>query len=339
MQARTPGEPPIDPARPIIDPHLHFWDIRPAPGLPQEPQRFLLHEAAALLDACGHDVTHTVFVECRQMYRADGPAELASLGETEFAAGIAAMSASGGYGPRRLGHRIVGNADLRLGDRLRPVLEAHLAAAGGRFRGIRMHTAFSGEGLFGFPPDPAWQGVLRDPAFVAGARVLAAMDLSLDLWCVHSQLADVAALADAVPDLAIVLDHLGTPVLHGRLAGQEAAVRREWAGRIAELARRPNLRVKLGGLGMPLDRPIGAATGAASSADLAASWRPWIETGIAAFTPERAMFESNFPPDQAAAPYGTVWNAFKRIAAGCSEDEQDRLFRRTAAATYRIELP
>src|SRR6202007_904416 len=114
--------------------------------------------------------------------RADGPAELRALGETEFANGVAAMSASGAYGPRRIAHRIVGHVDLRLGARATPVLEAHLARAGERFRGVRCSTAFSEAGWFGGPCDPAARGALADPAFREGARALARLDLSLDVW-------------------------------------------------------------------------------------------------------------------------------------------------------------
>ena len=163
---------PLDPDRPIIDPHLHLWEIMPAPGAPQMAQRFLLHELLETLEASGHNLTHTVFVECHQMYRLDGPEELRSLGETEFANGAAAMSASGSYGPCRVAHRIVGTADLRLGERVKPVLEAHVARAGERFRGIRMNTAFSEAGLFGFPSDPSIRGILADPRFREGAQVL-----------------------------------------------------------------------------------------------------------------------------------------------------------------------
>ena len=143
------------------------------------------------------------------------------------------------------------------------------------------------------------------------------------------------ALADAVPELTIVLDHVGTPDARGR---GETAARTEWAGRIAELARRPNLRIKLGGLGMDITGPIPAEVGGAASEELAARWRPYIEPCIAAFGAERCMFESNFPPDKAAGSYGATWNAFKRITRGASEAEKDRLFRGTAAETYRIAL-
>jgi len=324
----TVEEVALEPERPIVDPHLHFWDILPMPGAPQAPQRFLFPECLAMVAASGHNVTHSVFVECHQMYRQDAAPELACVGETEFVTGIAAMSASGSYGPARYAHRIVGSADLTLGARVQPVLEAHLAVAGERFRGIRMGLAYSDTGLFGFPCDPALEGIMLRPDFREGARVLAQLDLTLDVWCVHSQLPELIALADALPGLSIVLDHLGTP-LNGE-------TRAEWAGSIAELAQRPNVRVKLGGMGMDLSGAIPAETGSGKSEALAEQWRPLVETCIAAFGPERAMFESNFPPDKAAGSYGATWNAFKIIARDCSEDEKDRLFRGTAAETYRI---
>ena len=334
----TPDEPPLEPERPIIDPHLHLWEILPQPGGLQAPQRFLLAEALETIAASGHKVTHTVFVECHAMYRADGPPELAPLGETEFANGMAAMSASGGYGACRVAHRIVGGADLTLGADVERLLQAHLARAGERFRGVRGATAFAEGGAFGAPSDPALRGRMRDPKVREAARVLARMDLSLDVWCFHTQLAELADLAGAVPDLTIVLDHLGTPESQGPWAGREAAARTSWAAEIRELARRPNVLVKLGGLGMDLAGPIPAASGPATSEMLAQRWRPDVETCVEVFGPARCMFESNFPPDRAAGSYGATWNAFKRLAQGCSEDERDRLFRGTAAATYRIAL-
>lgn len=326
-------EAPIDPARPIIDPHLHLWDIPAVPGLPQRPQRFLIEEMAATIATAGHNVTHSVYVECGQMYRAEGPSEWRSLGETEFATGMAAMAASRRYGPVRAAHRIVGNVDLRLGEAVAPVLEAHVAAAGGRFAGVRCHTAWSAGGLFGMAPDPAGKGVLLNPAFRAGARVLARMGLSLDVWCLHSQLGELIDLADAVPGLTLVLDHVGT--LEPGARADEA--RREWRFRILELARRPNVHIKLGGLGMDLTGPIGARLDRTPSVRLAEQWRGLVEPCIDAFQPDRCMFESNFPPDRASGTYGATWNAFKRIVAGASEGEKDWLFRGTAAKVYGIE--
>jgi predicted TIM-barrel fold metal-dependent hydrolase len=334
----TLDEPPLEPERPIIDPHLHLWEILPQPGGPQAAQRFLLPEALETIAASGHKITHTVFVECHAMYRADAPAELAPLGETEFANGMAAMSASGGYGPCRMAHRIVGGADLTLGANVERLLEAHLARAGERFRGVRGATAFAEGGAFGGPCDPALRGRMLTPEFREGARVLARMDLSLDVWCFHAQLAELADLAGAVPELTIILDHFGTPESQGPWAGREAEARADWAAEIRELAQRPNVLVKLGGLGMDVSGPIPAETGPAPSEVLAARWRPYVETCLEAFGAARCMFESNFPPDRAAGSYGATWNAFKRIVRSCSEDEKDRLFRGTAAAAYRISL-
>src|SRR5919202_4859143 len=115
----------IDPALPIVDPHHHLWDH---PG-----ERYLLDDL--LRDTgSGHDIRATVFVQCGAMYRADGPEERRPLGETEFVNGAAAMSASGQYGPVRACAGIIGMVDLTLGDQVTPLLQAHLALAGPRFK-------------------------------------------------------------------------------------------------------------------------------------------------------------------------------------------------------------
>lgn len=329
-------EEPLEPQRPIIDPHLHLWDVRGGAGDLVTSPRFLLHEAAAMIAASGHNVTHTVFLECHAMHRADGPEELRPVGETEFVVGQAAMSASGNYGPTKIAHRIVSTANLLLGERVAPVLEAHLAAGGGRFRGIRMRAAYSDAGMFGMPCDPETKGILTRPAFRAGARVVSDMGLSLDVWCFHTQLGELIGLADSLPELSIVLNHIGTPESMGVWAGREAEARSEWAGLIAQLAERPNVTIKLGGLGMDVSSGIGSNSNPQSSQALADKWRPYLETCIAAFGPDRAMFESNFPPDNAAGSYGATWNAFKIVAADYSEAEKDALFRGTAARVYRM---
>src|ERR671923_1660465 len=127
----------LDPDLPICDPHHHLWDLRPGRLAP----RYLLDEILADVQS-GHNVVSTVFIECASMFKADGPEALRPVGETEFVDGIAAMSASGIYGPARVAAGIVGTADLRLGDAVAQVLDAHLAAGGGRFRGIRQMAAW-----------------------------------------------------------------------------------------------------------------------------------------------------------------------------------------------------
>lgn len=331
-----PYEAPLDPDRPIIDPHLHLWDIRGDRRSPQFPHQFLLQDALQTIEESGHNITHSVYVEAHAMYRAEGPQAMKPVGETEFANGCAAMGASGNYGPRRLAHRIVGNADLTLGAAVTPVLEAHLAAAGERFRGIRCTTAFSEAGLFGYSCPTQLRTILREPSFIEGAGALVPLGLSLDVWCLHPQLGDLVALADAQPELTIILDHLGTLDTGGAYAGRWQEAFGEWRESIAELARRPNTRIKLGGLGMDPLRPMGSVVDTIDSEELARRWRPCIETAIEHFTPARCMFESNFPPDRTTTSYGATWNAFKRIADGCSEAEKDSLFRATAAQTYGI---
>jgi len=338
VELNAKEEPPIEPGRGIIDPHLHLWEVFDAPGGAIMPQRFFTPDAAAMIAASGHNITHTVFLECGTMYRAAGPRELRCVGETEFVRGQAAMADSGHYGPARIGHRIVGMADLTLGERVAEVLEAHVEAGGVRFRGIRTRTASREAGMFGHACNPALHGVLARPEFLAGARVLAKMDLSLDVWMFHPQLHELIRLADAVPDLSIVLDHIGTPDLLGPYAGREDEAFAEWSAALTALAKRPNVAIKIGGMGMDMDGAIGSVQRNQSSGILAELWRPRIETCIAAFGPSRAMFESNFPPDNATASYGATWNAFLRVVANYSESEKDALFRRTAAQFYRIDL-
>jgi L-fuconolactonase len=338
MPQQHADEKPLDPARPIIDPHLHLWDIPQAPGSLIAANRFLFEECQATLHASGHNITHTVFVECHTMYRRGGPPELKPVGETEFANGVAAMAESGMYGPRLLCHRIVGSADLSLGAKIKPALEAHCAAAGERFRGIRSPVSWTAGGMFGSQCDPARRHVLMNADFRAGARALQELDLSLDVWCFHTQLGELADLADALPGLTIILDHIGTPECTGAYADRADEARAEWAKAINELARRPNVHIKLGGMGMNVSTQIGTASANHSSEQLATKWRPYIETCIQAFTPSRCMFESNFPPDKDAGSYGATWNAFKRITQDYSEADKDFLFRRTAANVYRIAL-
>jgi hypothetical protein len=114
------SEPTLEPDLPICDPHHHFWDFRTERLL---YQRYLLHELAADIHS-GHHVRATVFIEARAMYRADGPEEMRPVGEVEFVQGLAAASGSGLYGPGRAAAAIISHANLNLGDRVEPVLDA-----------------------------------------------------------------------------------------------------------------------------------------------------------------------------------------------------------------------
>ena len=198
-------EPILEPEVPICDPHHHFWDLRPE-RVPY--QRYLLHELADDINS-GHNVRSTVFVEARAMYRADGPEEMRSVGEVEFVQGLAAASASGLYGPGRAAAAIVGHANLNLGERVEPVLEALQAASPNRFRGIRHSVTWDPHPEIEDTSAYVIEGQLSNDSFRAGARVLAGMGLSFEAWLNHPQLPELADFARAVPDLTIVVNHIG----------------------------------------------------------------------------------------------------------------------------------
>lgn len=318
----------LEPALPICDPHHHLWD-HPA-------QRYMFEELLGdVYD--GHNVTSTVFVECMSMYRAGGPESMRPVGETEFVNGVAAMSASGNYGKARVCAGIVSYADLALGAPVEAVLEAHLDAGGGRFRGIRDASAHDpGSGIRRSHTDPGPRR-LADAGFREGFAKLGELGLTYDAWLYHPQIPELTDLARAFPDQPIVLDHVGGPLGIGPYAGKQAEIFPVWRQAIRELAECANVYVKLGGLGMKITgfefhkRPEPP-----SSEELADVWRPYIETCIEAFTPRRCMFESNFPVDRAAGSFRTYWNAFKRLAAGASAEEKAWLFHDTAARFYRL---
>jgi L-fuconolactonase len=320
----------IEPELPIVDPHHHLWD---APS-----GRYLLDELTADLST-GHNVVATVFMECSAMLRADGDPDFRWVGETEFVNGVAAMSASGAYGPGRACAGIVGRVDLRIGAKARDVLEAHLAAGGGRFRGIRNNGSWDPDPTLRSPRLEIAPGLLGERAFREGFAELARLGLSFDSWLYHQQIAELADLARAFPDATIVLDHIGGPLGVNAYAGRRAEIFAYWQARIRDIGQCPNVSVKLGGMGMTMfgfgfearERPP-------TSEELAQAWRPYVETCIEAFGTKRCMFESNFPVDKGYCSYPVLWNAFKRLAAGCSADEKADLFSRTAASVYRLPL-
>jgi predicted TIM-barrel fold metal-dependent hydrolase len=320
----------LEPEIAICDPHHHFWDFR-SERIPY--QRYLLHELAAEVN-CGHNVRSTVFIEARSMYRPDGPPELRPVGEVEFVQGLAAASATGLYGPCRAAAAIVGHADLKLGDRVEPVLQALQAASPNRFCGIRHTVTWDPHPEIG---NREKQGVLASADYRAGARVLARMGMSLDTGVCFPQLPELADFAKAVPELTIVLNHLGGLQRVGPYAGRDEELFATWRRGIAAVAQCPNVNLKLGGIGMPRlgfdwhtrEKPIG-------SAELAASIAPLMTYCIEQFGPERCMFESNFPVDKVSFSHHILFNAFKRFSQNYSPSERTALFYDTAVRAYRI---
>jgi L-fuconolactonase len=331
--ARRPGETALEPDLPIIDPHHHFWDA-PHRG------RYFLPDLLADIGG-GHNIVATVFLECQAMYRKQGPRETAPVGEVEFVNGIAAMSASGNYGPCRVAEAIIGHADLTIGARVRDVLEAEIAVAGGRFRGIRYGVSWDGSEAVGkFASRVVPPHLVREPVFREGFAQLAPLGLSFESWQYHTQLPDAIDLARAFPDTTIILNHVGGVLGVGPYSGHRGEILAGWRKDISELGKCPNVNVKLGGIGMTSfgfdfhERAVPP-----SSEELAAAWRQYVEPCIEAFGADRCMFESNFPPDKQSGGYTELWNAFKRISSGASAAEKTALFSGTAARVYRLSQP
>jgi predicted TIM-barrel fold metal-dependent hydrolase len=324
-------EPILEPDLPIIDPHHHLWD---RPGW-----RYMIEDLLADVSS-GHNILATVFVQARAFHRADGPDAYKPIGETEFVNGVAAMSASGQYGPTRLCAGIVGHADLRLGETVQDVLETHLRVGGSRFRGIRHIVAHDGDASLMTPHNIAVPGLLGDAAFRAGFARLAPLGLTFEAWLYHPQIDELTALAQAFPHTRIVLNHVGGPLGIGGYAGRRDTIFPGWAAAIRRLAACPNVFVKLGGIGMRIngydfhEQPLPPG-----SAMLAAAWKPYIDTCIEAFGPARGMFESNFPVDKGSYSYPVFWNACKLLAARASAGEKTDLFSATAARFYRLDIP
>jgi predicted TIM-barrel fold metal-dependent hydrolase len=323
----------LDPTRVIVDAHHHLYN--------RLGNRYLLEDFLGDVRGAGA-IRASVYVQARAMLRADGPEELRSLGETEFANGVAAVAESGARGPVRACAAIVCQADLLLGARVQPVLEAHRAASGGngspRVKGIRHIAAWDPDPAMTNPAYATTKDMMRSAPFIEGFAQLAPLGLSFDAWIYFHQIPQLRRLAAAFPDTMIILNHCGGVLGTGRYAGKHDEIFPVWRGNINAIARCPNVRIKLSGLGMPIcgfgfDRTERRRS---DSELLAAAWRPWMETCIEAFGPERCMFASNFPVDKASCDYGTLWNAFQRIASGASESERDNLFWRSAARTYRL---
>lgn len=320
----------LEPDLPIVDPHHHLWD--------RNGSRYLLHELLADTGT-GHNIVATVFVECMSMYRADGSEALRPVGETEFVNGVAAMSASGDYGPMQACAGIVSYADLRLGAGVDEVLEAHMAAAPDRFRGIRHASGWDAdERIHNSHTNPP-KGLLLDSKFREGFARLGAYGLSFDSWLYHHQIPELIDLARAHPEVPIIFDHFAGPIIIGPYEGKRDEITAQWKKDIAELAKCDNVVAKIGGINMAVngfgwhknDKPP-------TSQELADATQDYYLHAIDCFGPNRCMFESNFPVDKVSTSYGVLWNTFKRIAAGFSESEKADLFKGTAEWVYRLEL-
>lgn len=322
----------LEPELPICDPHHHLWEFRHE----RVAHRYLLDEILEDVNA-GHNIVSTVFIECGAMYTPQANDTYNVVGETEFVNGIAAMSASGDYGSCRIAAGIVGTAELELGDAVGDVLDEHINAGRGRFRGVRWQGTWDASDDIKNGRSVNAPERFRTTDFQRGFAQLEPRDLSFEAWCYHPQIADVTALAKAFPNTRIILDHFGGPLGTGPYTGKGDEVFNAWRPLISELAECDNVVAKLGGINMELNgfgwheraTPPG-------SEELMQATRRYYEHTLECFGVERCMFESNFPVDMVSCSYGVLWNSFKRLTEGYSPTEKASLYHDTAARIYRI---
>ncbi|MGK5112480.1 amidohydrolase family protein [Geodermatophilus sp. CPCC 205506] len=329
--SRGPAKPDLveevlEPDLPIVDAHHHLWDE----SVPMMREEYLLDDLAADVSS-GHNIEATVFVEAEARHRSDGPPELRSVGETEFANAVGEEAARRGM-TTRVAAAIVAHADVGLGPAVEAVLDAHQAAAPHRLRGIRdMTVTLDRANVAGDPH------LLLQPEYREGLRRLAARGMTYDVYVFQVQLADVIATVRALPEVTFVLNHLGGLVGIRPWTGRRDELFPQWKEDIATIAREPNVYLKLGGMNMfiagfnwhkgerrPSSRQLVDATG------------KYFDHAIQSFGPDRCMFESNFSPDKLSGSYRTLWNSFKIIAADYSAEEKASMFAGTARSVYRL---
>ncbi len=314
----------LEPDLPICDAHHHLWEY--------PNNRYLLEEY--LEDTTrGHNIISSVFVECLSEYLTNLPKSTAPTGETKFVQRLAVKNKS----KTAVAAGIVSFADLLLGDPVAEVLEAHIAMSPNRFKGIRHACGWDASTLVRNSHTQPPKSLYLDKNFRAGFAMLSKYNLTFDAWLYHSQLGELLSLARAFPEQPIILDHVGGPLGIGPYNGKRKEILTTWKAVTKELSKCHNVVVKLGGISMAINgfewhkkkKPP-------SSEELAEATRPYLMHCIEAFTPQRCMFESNFPVDKVSCSYNILWNSFKRITKDFSADEKCFLYQEVATKTYNL---
>lgn len=330
---RATGESALEPELCIVDPHHHLY------GATTDTQYYRLKDLESDLNG-GHRVIGTVYVEAYGTgWLNSGPLHLRPVGEVEMIVQSAARPVKTKHGFCQVAAGIVAHADLTLGSGVTEVLEALLEAGQGRLRGVRHMTACD-DGLVGrFIKEMPRRHLLKDASFQLGLAQLGKYGLSFDVWAYHHQLEEVIELVDRFPDTTIVLNHVGGLIGVGEYRSERASVFSQWQVDLRRLAERPNVCIKVGGMGMPVFG-FGFEHGEspASSVELAQAWQPLIDACVDAFGTKRCMFESNFPVDNQSCGYTELWNAFKLATRSMSLDERSDVFYRTACMAYKLTM-
>lgn len=295
---------------PIVDPHMHLWDLdrhyyawlqdTPLPNNPAGDMASIAYKSYGLddylADAKGWNVVQVVHVEC-------GLPPKDQLSETDWLQAIADQ--------RGVIGGIVAGANLD-----DPDVEAMLAAHAARenVRGVRQIVNWHKDPAKTYGPTDK----LLDAQWRKGFSLLAKYGLSFDLQLYAAQMTVAAELADAHPDIPLIVNHAGMPT------DRDEAGLAAWREGLATLAKRPNVTCKISGLAM-VDRSWTTA-----------SLKPFVLQVIETFGVERCLFASNFPVEKVHGSFGAFYAAYDAITAGFSHDEREALFAGNARRVYRL---
>lgn len=296
---------------PVIDPHIHLWDLAGghhpwlAPGggvgfLPsiEKLQRNYLPEDY-LQDAAGENIVAAVHVE------AIWNPEESPVDETRW---LESIEKPGGVAARYVAGATFGEPNSAA------ILEEQASFA--RVVGVRQVISWHPDPIKTMRPEP---GITRTPEWRKSARRTAQLGLLVDLLMFPWQADEVAEVAEAIPELTIVVDHAASPL------ERDPENIEVWRKGLALMAAQPNISIKVSGLGVP-DDDIRWGEGG--------SFGFLIRELVGAFGIDRAMFASDFPVGRLKNTFEGIYGRFRLFASQLSVDEQRKLFFENAERLY-----
>lgn len=318
-------ESPLEPAMPIIDPHHHL--------IFSKNNKYTSNDY--LIDiGGGHNIVKSVFIEVWGMYNHQNEDKHRPWKETEW---VVADTTNSSISRTEVAAGIVGYADFLNGEKVDETLESHANAGKGRFRGIRVVTAWDPDPVIPSSPEINSSGFLSDPKFRSGFSRLQKYNLSFDAMLYYHQFDELVALAKDFPGTTLIVNHMGIPLGIGPYENKRNEVFLDWKREISKLVPFKNIYIKLGGLGMDICG-FGWSRNRSSpaSAEVADTVKPYYMFCIEKCGVNRCMFESNFPADKQSYSYNILWNSVKLMTQDLSVTERSALFYDTAATVYRI---
>jgi predicted TIM-barrel fold metal-dependent hydrolase len=321
----------INPELPIIDPHHHLWngDNQLAGSFP-----YLIENLSEDTNS-GHNIVGTIFMECAQGYYSGGEEKYKPVGETEFVINLIKDSEKLSKSTNIIG--IIGFADLMLGHEVKDVLNTHLSKGEGLFRGIRHAAGWDKNNQIHNSHSNPIENIYHNKSFMKGAEELINLKLTFDAWHYHHQINDLSIFAKKYPELTIIHDHFGGPLGVGPYEGKKEEIFKKWKDDISLLSESKNVYAKLGGLAMPVNGwNFHKQNKPASSDQIVDMHHEYYLHTINCFGVERCMFESNFPVDRRSVSYHVIWNAFKKMVLGYSDEDKNKLFFKNAKDVYGV---